>query len=303
MLKSASLFYSHSKQSEKMSNNSLALSKSSTTVKNMIYTIFTTLFLFLTSSLYASDSDYIQTYKLKPVNEGIQIGLGTALSGSALICNQILHLKRNEYKPQDWDKNSLPKIDQIFMRPYNKKLHIVGTATLGVAMATPFILTTAPSSEWATIGTMYAETMLLTNGILQWTKFLVHRARPYMYFDGYSQAKVDAGDWNCSFPSGHTGMSFSGAAFTTSVFCHSFPNSKWKAAVAGFSFGIAALTGGLRMASGNHFFTDVLAGATIGTACGFIIPALHHQKSRPEKDFDITTADAIPPIISFNIGF
>lgn len=84
-----------------MSNNNLALSKSSTTVKNMIYTIFTTLFLFLTSSLYASDSDYIQTYKLKPVNEGIQIGLGTALSGSALICNQILHLKRNEYKPQD----------------------------------------------------------------------------------------------------------------------------------------------------------------------------------------------------------
>ena len=78
---------------------------------------------------------------------------------------------------------------------------------------------------------------------------------------------------------------------------------KWKAAVAGFSFGIAALTGGLRMASGNHFFTDVLTGATIGTACGFIIPALHHQKSRSEKDFDITTADAIPPIISFNIGF
>lgn len=152
MLKSASLFYSHSKQSEKMSNNSLALSKSSTTVKNMIYTIFTTLFLFLTSSLYASDSDYIQTYKLKPVNEGIQIGLGTALSGSALICNQILHLKRNEYKPQDWDKNRLPKIDQIFMRPYNKKLHIVGTATLGVAMATPFILTTAPSSEWQPSG-------------------------------------------------------------------------------------------------------------------------------------------------------
>ena len=36
MLVSASLFYSHSKQSEKMSNNSLALSKSERTVKNNV---------------------------------------------------------------------------------------------------------------------------------------------------------------------------------------------------------------------------------------------------------------------------
>ena len=57
------------------------------------------------------------------------------------------------------------------------------------------------------------------------------------------------------------------------------------------------------MASGNHFFTDVLAGAAIGTACGFIIPALHSQKNSSEKDFGITTAESIPQIVSFNIGF
>ena len=45
----------------------------------------------------------------------------------------------------------------------------------------------------------------------------------------------------------------------------------------GISFGIAALTGALRMASGNHYFTDVLVGALIGTSCGFLVPFMHTQ--------------------------
>ena len=132
-----------------------------------------------------------------------------------------------------------------------------------------------PSSEWLTIGTMYLETILIANGIKEWTKLLVYRPRPYMYFDDYPQEKVEDGDWNCSFPSGHTTLAFAGAAFTTMVFCQCFPDSKWKYAVAGGAFGIAAVTGGLRMASGNHFLTDVLVGAVIGTACGFAVPYMH----------------------------
>ena len=96
-----------------------------------------------------------------------------------------------------------------------------------------------------------------------------------MYFDGYPQDKLEDGDWNCSFPSGHTTMAFAGAAFTTMVYCQCYPDSKWTYAVAGVSFGLAALTGALRMASGNHFFTDVLAGAVLGTACGFAVPYMH----------------------------
>ena len=59
------------------------------------------------------------------------------------------------------------------------------------------------------------------------------------------------------------------------VYCQCYPASKWTYAVAGVSFGLAALTGALRMASGNHFFTDVLVGAVLGTACGFAVPYMH----------------------------
>lgn len=225
----------------------------------------------------ATELEFVQPFKLNAVNDGLQLGLGATLSGSALICDKFVHIKNNEYNPADWDIKDIPGLEQMFMAPYSKPLHIVGTGTAGLAMLTPALFAIMPSSEWLTIGTMYLETLLFANGIKEWTKLLVYRARPYMYFDGYPQDKVEDGDWNCSFPSGHTTLAFAGAAFTTMVFCQCYPNSKWNYAVAGVSFGVAALTGALRMASGNHFFTDVLVGAIIGTACGFAVPYMHTQ--------------------------
>ncbi|MCR5766290.1 MAG: phosphatase PAP2 family protein [Treponema sp.] len=228
--------------------------------------------------IYAQSLEYVQPFSLNPVKDGIELGLGTALSGSALLYNDILHLKQNDFKASDLKKSDISVMDQLFMRPYSKPLHIVGTGTMGLALLTPAVFALMPSSEWLTIGTMYVETLLFANGIKEWAKFFAYRARPYMYFDDYPENKVEDGDWNCSFPSGHTTLAFAGAAFTTVVYCQCFPESKWKYAVAGGAFGIAALTGALRMASGNHFFTDVMAGALIGTVCGFAVPFLHIKR-------------------------
>ena len=227
------------------------------------------------AGISATIYDYHQPFSLNPVNEGIQLGIGAALSGSALVCDKFLNIKENNYNAADWLIGDIPVLEQIFIRPYSKPLHIVGTGTMLMAMATPAVFAIMPSGEWLTVGTMYLETMLLANGIKEWTKLLVYRARPYMYFDDYPQDKLEDGDWNCSFPSGHTTLAFAGVAFTTMVFCQCFPESKWQFAVAGTAFGLAAITGALRMASGNHFFTDVLAGAFIGTTCGFAVPYMH----------------------------
>ena len=233
------------------------------------------LFCMSSAGLSAAVFDYVQPFSLNPVNESIELSIGGLLSGSALVCDKFLHLKTNEYNPEDWNKSDIATLEQVFMNPYSKPLHIVGTGTMILGMATPAIFAIMPSKEWLTVGTMYLETMLIANGIKEWTKLLVYRARPYMYFDGYPEDKLEDGDWNCSFPSGHTTMAFAGAAFTTMVFCQCFPDSNWKYAVAGASFGIAAVTGALRMASGNHFLTDVLVGAVLGTACGFAVPYMH----------------------------
>ena len=255
------------------------------------------------AGLFPEPLDYDQAFSLNPVNEGIQLGLGAVLSGSALVCDKFVDIKKNEYNPDDWKKSDIAVMDQLFMRPYSKPLHIVGTGTMALAMATPAIFAIMPSSEWLTIGVMYAETLLIANGIKEWTKLLVYRARPYMYFDDYPQDKLEDGDWNCSFPSGHTTFAFAGAAFTTMVFCQCFPASNWKYAVAGASFGMAVLTGAFRMASGNHFFTDVLVGAVIGSAIGFAVPYMHTKSFYGKFERKPKTASASLTPTGFTVSY
>ncbi|MBO4532561.1 MAG: phosphatase PAP2 family protein [Treponema sp.] len=232
-------------------------------------------FLLFCRPAFSLSVSYEQAFSLHPLNEGLELSFGTLLSGSALVCDKFVHLKKNNYNAADWSINDVPDLDALFARPYSKPLHIVGTGTAALVLLSPAMFAVLPQSEWLTVGTMYTETLLLANGIKEWLKLLVYRARPYMYFDGYPQDKLTEGDWNCSFPSGHSTLAFAGAAFTTMLYCQYFPDSKYKYAVAGASFGVAALTGILRMASGNHFFTDVLAGAVIGTACGIAVPYMH----------------------------
>ena len=261
--------------------------------------------LILGATAAANDLNYVPAFRLNPVNDGIQLGLGVSLTGSALIADKLVHLKKNEFNIADWKKSDIPDFDQIFMRPYSKPLHIAGTVSVGLALAAPVMLAFLPGSELLTLGTMYAETMLIANGIKEWLKLLVYRARPYMYFDGYPQDKLSDGDWNCSFPSGHTTLAFAGAAFTTMVFCQCYPDSNLKYAVAGISFGLAALTGALRMASGNHFFTDVLVGALIGTTCGFLVPFLHSNTfyNKFEKKAGPARTALSPAGLSFTYAF
>ncbi len=255
--------------------------------------------------VYSSDVEYIHPFKLYAVNDSILMSSGALLSGSALVCDKLLKMKVTDFDCSALNQSDVPVFDQLFMQPYSKPLHYVGTGTLLVSLASPLIFATVPNNEWLTIGIMYAETLLISNGVKEWLKILVSRPRPYMYFDSYPLDKVEDGDWNCSFPSGHTTMAFAGAAFTAYLYNQYFPDSKWKFAVTGAAFGIAALTAGLRMASGNHFFTDVMTGAVIGTLCGFVVPYMHSEmfyktfrKSKTE-----TTVSSLPMGFSVQVKF
>ena len=64
-------------------------------------------------------------FKLNPVNESIQIAGGLALTGSALICDKVFHIKENDF--DNWEANYtlVPYLEQFLMAPYNKALHYV----------------------------------------------------------------------------------------------------------------------------------------------------------------------------------
>ena len=155
-------------------------------------------------------------------------------------------------------------------------------------MAAPLALFATDKSEWGVWAVMYAESLLWANGIKEALKFSVRRERPYMYFDDAPQNKIDDGDYLKSFPSGHTTMAFNGAVFLSYTFSKYFPESKWKIPVIAGSLSMAVATGVQRILSGNHFITDVLAGAAIGSFTGFMIPFLHTLPK--SKNLDIAVA-------------
>ena len=173
------------------------------------------------------------------------------------------------------DPQDVNPFDRTVMMPYSKPLSDVSLGVGLVAAITPAVLFAEPASEYLTIGVMYAEALALSFGTKELIKHLVTRERPYMYDPDTPQSLVESDKHDKSFLSGHTTYAFTGAAFASYVFCKYNPESKWRIPVIAASFSLATATAALRVASGNHFMTDVIAGALIGTAIGIAVPALH----------------------------
>ncbi len=76
-----------------------------------------------------------------------------------------------------------------------------------------------------------------------------------------------------SFPSGHTSMSFAGAGLVCLNHEQFQPlGGPWDKAACYTALGAAATVGALRIASNSHYLTDVLAGAALGLAGGYLFP-------------------------------
>ena len=173
------------------------------------------------------------------------------------------------------DKNTVNPFDRLTMQPYNKALSVASDISVFTTAATSAVMLALPSNQYFTVGVIYAETVGLTYAMKELLKWAIPRERPYLYFEGYPEEALKNGDYNKSFCSGHTSVAFSVAAANTYIFSKYYPDSKWKVPVIAASYSLAALTGILRVASGEHFASDVLVGALLGTAIGYGIPALH----------------------------
>lgn len=188
-----------------------------------------------------------------------------------------------------WDGNGVFKkdginsFDGLWYNEYRPAVDDLGTAAvimnvvalpLGI-YATETIFQNMPVLEFATVGAMLCESYVMGYGIRNVIKSSVKRTRPYMYTDKWDWDSVKDGDYTLSFPSGHTTDAFMGAAFLSYTFCKYYPNSRYRIPVVAASYAIAVTTGILRIASGNHFMTDVMAGAALGTAVGFLVPFVH----------------------------
>lgn len=107
------------------------------------------------------------------------------------------------------------------------------------------------------------------------TKMAAARERPSYHYR-LPGTTYQPKDRNESFVSGHTAEAFAMIVSVTRVTAARGRKTKWLW-ISGVPLAVA--TGYLRIAADKHYLTDVLAGAGIGIATGYFVPAFHGGRS------------------------
>lgn len=119
------------------------------------------------------------------------------------------------------------------------------------------------------------EGALLNAGLINLTKTLARRPRPFVFNGEAPLALKLKQEARYSFFSGHTAVSsyftFAGAQMYNDI----YPDSRYKSTVWATAAVLPLLTGYGRMRAGKHFLSDVLVGYGVGALLGILVPRLH----------------------------
>ncbi|MPM51444.1 hypothetical protein SDC9_98193 [bioreactor metagenome] len=185
-----------------------------------------------------------------------------------------------------------------FTFEYNESLSKASDITLGLTLVTPGVLgLIAPPSDYVAIATSYAGTMVSAYGVRTVLKQVIHKPRPYV---GQIDRPADTSEDYESFPSGHSIMAFSAAAYAQTMQLLFYPDSTTMKAVSATTWILAATTATLRVISGNHYLEDVLAGAAIGSAIGFLGPYLTYRLLQRDSNAPHILAG---PVVGMQVSF
>ncbi len=155
-----------------------------------------------------------------------------------------------------------------------------------------------------------AETLGVMAGIQAMTAGLASRERPYVRHCG-DELPADLSECHGknpyrSFFSGHTSLSFAGAGLTCSHHIHHdvFGTGLSDGLACGGAMLVAGTVGLMRIVGDQHYLTDVLVGAGMGTMIGLGLPWLLHYRpsGRSRSDPDKLTWQLMPVPHGLGVG-
>ena len=215
-------------------------------------------------------------------------GIG-ALTAGLILTNLVPPPEQSEI--DELSRHVIPAFDRPFVYAYSLELdrfsdftQIGATLLPGVVFGLAILRHAADGGDIAdaqflqnilTAGILYVEAISLSLGIKDLLKSAVRRFRPFAYQPDIPRETLHDTDTVQSFPSGHTTAAFTGAALASCLSLSLFAEPWVCISISVGGLSLAAATAVLRVVSGNHFASDVLAGAALGILVGVSVPLLH----------------------------
>jgi membrane-associated phospholipid phosphatase len=175
------------------------------------------------------------------------------------------------------DTSLLMMLDRKTIHYHNRTADQVSTIMLFLSFSSFAVPAIDPNmrKDYGTYAVINGETVFSGLSIYGSFKNTVNRPRPFMcapddpYCDKYVKSST------ASFPSGHVTMSACNAFYTAKIINDNSNNTGLKIATWSTAALYPAVVGLLRIKSGKHYPTDVIAGYIIGAAAGILIADVH----------------------------
>jgi membrane-associated phospholipid phosphatase len=141
---------------------------------------------------------------------------------------------------------------------------------------------------------LIAEAVALSAAVQQIVRHAVRRPRPFMYRAGARPEDRADADSTLSFFSGHTAAAFAAATAFAYTYTVRRPRNRWRLLVWIGALLAATSVPLLRVASGEHFWSDVIVGATVGSGFGVLVPMLHRGRDGGKERTTVTSLQITP---------
>lgn len=200
-----------------------------------------------------------------------------SIGGGLLIVSGMNWYLSNQYPTQGhaWKIRGLDNFNRTEYKEGNAKLSDLSfVSTAAAAALVGFAL---PKQQRFNYGVILTQNVWMTANIVQFTKVMTGRNRPYI--QGTGPIMEEGKDNYYSFFSGHSAIS---ASLATTALVATYKNYRsesftWGKATAITGAALAVTTGILRISAGKHYPSDVITGLAVGAGVSLLNMVIHEK--------------------------